>query len=416
MKRLSLILAFVLSVVFFAGCAGDGADTSETSDVANTKTDVQDVPLFTEKIAPVAGTDVTLSFLGSNTDGVYTVEKIIVKRTGGEDVIDVCAQAEQLTMLEGGASSIDPKLRYAAEDMDFDGDLDFRFQGWQTSGDSTAYLCYMWNGETYEFALDIADPIVDAANKKVYSTVTDANKEYTYVYEVSDGVLVLKDSFESGASVAFTTNIGDYEQYMAPSDRDAYLILANTESVLDAEYAPTELYNVINTRGDRNYQQMVPTAAMALEALYIEMAAYGYTDVSVTSAYRSFDRQTELFNMYLSQEMDENGYTYDEAYKVTSTYSAPPGTSEHQTGLCCDMHNLPAANVAFENEAAYTWLSENAWKFGFILRFPEDKTEITKITFEPWHYRFVGRYHAEKITKLGMCLEEYLDYLELTKS
>ncbi|MBQ2766381.1 MAG: M15 family metallopeptidase, partial [Clostridia bacterium] len=89
----------------------------------------------------------------------------------------------------------------------------------------------------------------------------------------------------------------------------------------------------------------------------------------------------------------------------------PAGSSEHQTGLCVDMHNLPAASKDFANEDAYKWLKENCWKFGFILRYPEDKTEITGISFEPWHYRYVGRYHAQRIYQMNMCLEEYIAYI-----
>ena len=61
--------------------------------------------------------------------------------------------------------------------------------------------------------------------------------------------------------------------------------------------------------------------------------------------------------------------------------------------------------------AVVTWLKDNAWKFGFILRFPADKTDITTIQFEPWHYRYVGRYHAQKIHASGLCLEEYVAQL-----
>ena len=76
------------------------------------------------------------------------------------------------------------------------------------------------------------------------------------------------------------------------------------------------------------------------------------------------------------------------------------------------MHNLGSADVAFAKKAAYTWLKDNAWKFGFILRFPEGKEDITNISFEPWHYRFVGRYHAKAIYDSGLCLEEYLNRVE----
>lgn len=74
------------------------------------------------------------------------------------------------------------------------------------------------------------------------------------------------------------------------------------------------------------------------------------------------------------------------------------------------MHNLPGADQAFANEAVYSWLEENAWKFGFTERFPKNKTEITGYSYEPWHWRFVGRAAAYEMKQRGMCLEEYVEY------
>ena len=99
--------------------------------------------------------------------------------------------------------------------------------------------------------------------------------------------------------------------------------------------------------------------------------------------------------------------TWEEAEAIVLSYSSLPGTSEHQTGLCVDMHNLESADVTFADTEAYRWLSENAWKFGYILRYPEDKTGVTGITFEPWHWRYVGRTAAHAIWEGGLCLEEY---------
>ena len=101
----------------------------------------------------------------------------------------------------------------------------------------------------------------------------------------------------------------------------------------------------------------------------------------------------------------------EQAEAIVMAYSCKEGTSEHQTGLCCDMHDLSGADISFANSDIYPWLRENAWKFGFILRFPEDKVDVTKISYEPWHYRYVGRYHAQKIHESGMCLEEYVSKL-----
>ena len=215
--------------------------------------------------------------------------------------------------------------------------------------------------------------------------------------------------------VTFQTDLKDYEKYMDPKDAEEYLILVNTASTLDATFAPTDLVDVVNTRQDgRETQLLRKCAAKALEALFIEMQAAGYTDVSVMSGYRSYESQDGLHNYYIDEEMKADPtLTREDAKALVLTYSAEAGTSEHQTGLCIDMHNLPSATTEFSAEEAYTWLTENAWKFGFILRFPEGKTGFTGISFEPWHWRFVGRTAAAEIYSEGICLEEYISSLNV---
>lgn len=214
------------------------------------------------------------------------------------------------------------------------------------------------------------------------------------------------------ANVVFSTDLSAYESYMDPENAEEYLVLVNRENTVGADYVPEGLCDVINTRNDRTVQKMREYAAKSLEALYIEMKAAGYTDVSVTSAYRSYSYQEELYNGYIAREKaNDPSLTDEQARAKVDTYSAAPGTSEHQTGLCCDMHNLPGADVSFAEEEVYAWLKQNAWKFGFIERFPENKTEITGYSFEPWHYRFVGRTAAAAIAGEGLCLEEYVERL-----
>lgn len=211
-------------------------------------------------------------------------------------------------------------------------------------------------------------------------------------------------------NVVFTTDLSAYEAYMNPADAEQYLILVNRENTVGADYVPEDLTDVINTRNDRAAQKMVEAAAKSLEALFIEMKAAGYTDISVTSGYRSYEYQEQLYSTYVNREKTNDPTISDEeARKRASTYSAMAGTSEHQTGLCCDMHNLPEADVSFAEQEAYSWLKQNAWKFGFIERFPENKTEITGYSYEPWHYRFVGRKAAAEIAGEGLCLEEYVE-------
>ncbi len=205
----------------------------------------------------------------------------------------------------------------------------------------------------------------------------------------------------------FVADLSAYEKYMNPENRDEYITLINTSHPLGENYIPDDLIDISYTRNDRKAVQMREYAAKALDAMFIEMKANGFTDVSVTSAYRSYDYQQQLFNNSLNTF--KQSYDYDTAYAKTAAQIAIPGTSEHQSGLCADLHNLPSASQRFEAEEAYKWLYTHCADFGFILRFPKDKSDITGIIFEPWHYRYVGRYHAQKIMKSGLCLEEYCE-------
>lgn len=221
-------------------------------------------------------------------------------------------------------------------------------------------------------------------------------------------------------SVTFSQNLSAYESAMNPQgeQRDAYLVLINRESTVDGSYAPTNLVK-INT--DYTYEgrtvEMNETAAKAMEAMFKELYGNGFKKMHITSGYRTYEYQVKLYNTYVNNEIDnakKQGKTISraQAEAIVDTYSAKAGTSEHQSGLCADMHNLSSANVKFAKEKEYEWLCQNAWKFGFILRFPETKEEITGYGFEPWHFRFVGRYHAYKIWSQGLCLEEYLQTLQ----
>lgn len=216
-----------------------------------------------------------------------------------------------------------------------------------------------------------------------------------------------KAEFGDTPAIEFTADLTAYEEYMNPSNRDAYITLVNVDHKLASDYIPPDLTNVTNTRKDgRSTQQLREYAAKALEAFFIEMKACGVTDVSVTSGYRSYDYQVQLFEQRVAMYPS---LSREDAEAKAATVVAIPGSSEHQSGLCIDMHNLASADVKFGQTASFEWVSQNAHKFGFILRFPEDKVAITGISYEPWHYRYVGRYHATRIYESGLCLEEYVD-------
>lgn len=230
-------------------------------------------------------------------------------------------------------------------------------------------------------------------------------EELSFLLQSPLGLMPLteeEEAFAEAPDLGFVTSLSFYEEFMNPGNTDEYLILVNRENKLTAEHVPQDLTEVSATRDDgRNMQLLRFNAAMALEAMFKELRAAGFEDVSVTSAYRSYSYQESLYNSYVQAHGEEQA----------KTFSMPAGASEHQTGLCVDMHNLPGADKVFANEPAYDWLRENCWKFGFILRFPADKMDITTIDFEPWHYRYVGRYHAQRMYESGMCLEEYVAYI-----
>ena len=215
----------------------------------------------------------------------------------------------------------------------------------------------------------------------------------------------------------------------------AYLLLANKQYALDTNYVPVSLTTLTCAilQGEREYK-LDSRAAKALYAMLAEMQAAGISDIMVASAYRSYDYQVNLYNQYL--ELERSGISEDarrvfgqdyikanyldkkifrlsleDARTVVQSYSALPGQSEHQTGLCVDFaagEEKDHLTEAFELTAAFQWLSQNAHKFGFILRYPRDKESITGYTYEPWHYRFVGREAATDIFVGNMTLEQYL--------
>lgn len=204
----------------------------------------------------------------------------------------------------------------------------------------------------------------------------------------------------------FLTDLSEYEKYMNPENKDDFIKLINSQFPLDKEYVPEDLTDISFTKNDRKVVQMREYAAKALDAMMTEMRALGYTDVFVTSAYHSYEDQSNMFKSLLNTNLEIYD-DYNTAYAKTSSKIATPGTSEHQSGLAADLNNLSPQSIEFAYQDAYKWLYSNCANFGFILRYPKGKSDITGTEFQPWHFRYVGRYHAQKIMQSGLCLEEY---------
>lgn len=129
----------------------------------------------------------------------------------------------------------------------------------------------------------------------------------------------------------------------------------------------------------------------------------------ICSSYRSMEKQKELFNNKIDQYISYE-YSREEAEKKAGELVAIPGTSEHQLGLALDIVDISYQDLDEKQEKTdvQKWLMNNSWKYGFILRYPTDKSNITGISYEPWHYRYVGKKAAKEIYDAQICLEEYL--------
>ena len=180
-----------------------------------------------------------------------------------------------------------------------------------------------------------------------------------------------------------------------------YMVLANRSSVLPGDFTVAATATVgaavVDARIAEALRQMVNDAAAAGVKL------------KPTNGYRSIARQQELWDARVKTLM-EGGLSQADAETKAIDYTSAPGTSDHNTGLGLDIvsEDHPAKDAGFAETAAAQWLAEHAADYGFILRYPSDKTEATGMDYEPWHYRYVGSEQAHKIKESGLCLEEYL--------
>ncbi|MBQ7328496.1 MAG: D-alanyl-D-alanine carboxypeptidase family protein [Oscillospiraceae bacterium] len=136
-------------------------------------------------------------------------------------------------------------------------------------------------------------------------------------------------------------------------------------------------------------------------------------NVRIVSSYRRQVTQETLYNNKVDYFLNQ-GYDIEKAREEAGKIIAVPGTSEHQLGLAVDLidSSYPYLDEGQEKTPAQKWLMEHCWDYGFILRYPNGKTESTGIIYEPWHYRYVGKELAKELQNSGLCLEEYLETLK----
>ena len=184
---------------------------------------------------------------------------------------------------------------------------------------------------------------------------------------------------------------------------DSINVIINKKRELSENYVPKELVKP-NVSLMKDSILLQKEASTAIEVMFAAAKEEGYS-LAIGSGYRSYAYQKTLYNNYVSRDGE----------KAANRYSAKPGQSEHQTGLAADIGTVSGycyLKNCFKDTPEGKWLKENSHLFGFILRYPEEKEEITGYIFEPWHFRYIGVEEASKVYESNLTLEEYYNLID----
>ncbi len=192
---------------------------------------------------------------------------------------------------------------------------------------------------------------------------------------------------------------------------NGYPILVNDDNYIPDSYQTVCLVNlrdycdssVVTVKGSEIEGEKY--AVDALLTMFRAAQADGLTSWQVSAGYRTIEYQTKLFNDRV-YALRQEGYTGQQARAKVRQTVADPGSSEHHTGLAFD---ITVKGEQFSNTEQSVWLAKHCWEYGFIIRYPLDKTAITRISYEPWHIRYVGTAHSLIMRDENLCLEEYID-------
>lgn len=235
------------------------------------------------------------------------------------------------------------------------------------------------------------DKIIDIANEKYYKR--DLSKRYINYYK--------SNTNKTSRQIVEDVNCNlDYEYYNVDYKADLtkkYQILVNKFYKLNDEYVPNNLVKIDKKYGRE--RQIEKTVYSAFIEMYNAIEKEGMS-IYITSPYRSYNYQKNLYNNYVKVNGKEKA----------DTFSARAGYSEHQTALAIDIAAKNSMYTKFATTEEYQWMLKNCYKYGFILRYPKDKERQTGYMFESWHYRYVGKKIAKYIYENEITYDEYYEY------
>lgn len=192
-------------------------------------------------------------------------------------------------------------------------------------------------------------------------------------------------------------------------DEKWMLTLVNKYYTVGEDYTPPELVKLSGSDGASGGNgKLDARAAEYFEKMYAQCLEDTGVILNTVSAYRTYEYQDGLYQRQVEREISR-GLSEDAAKIKAATIVARPGTSDHNLGLAVDIGRI---TDDFENSKGYKWLDQHAHEYGFVLRYPKDKQEITHVIYEPWHWRYVGVEAAKEMKESGQVLEEYLDMVD----
>lgn len=238
----------------------------------------------------------------------------------------------------------------------------------------------------------IVNFLLNLINEKYYKK--DNLERYVNYYSKNNNLT----SKEIVANVNSNLDTTFYENYESTDTSKDTLMIVNKHYKIENNYKPDNLVTVLSEHGYPN--KIRADVYEEFKKMY-NAAKNDNVSIFIASPYRSYSDQNALYTYYVNTDGKQNA----------DTYSARPGFSEHHTGLAMDL--IPEYGLdldTFENSDGFKWMQENAYKYGFILRYPKDKEYITGYIYEPWHYRYVGISAATTIKNEGLTFEEYYEY------
>jgi len=231
-------------------------------------------------------------------------------------------------------------------------------------------------------------------NEKYY--IDDYLKKYLTYYEKNQNLN------KNEIVTRINTHLDDefYNNTEKANDTLGKFVILNKHYYSDNNYKGKDLVDVSNKYHIWGYNfQLSKECYEAFLKMYEDAKNAGFA-FKINSAYRSYETQIKIYQGWVNQD----------GQKLADTYSARAGHSEHQTGYAFDVRDYPYTTDDYGKTASFTWVSKNAYKYGFIIRFPENKEYITGYQYEPWHYRYCGLECAKYIHDNDITFEEYYEY------